>query len=205
MKIDRLKILIALKEQRKNQKWLAEKLETDPSLISKWIRGIVNPGKNSLKKVSKVLNKSTSYFLVENIIRENIEPYSFTPLTGGNVVTLPLLADMPAGLPDYSNKDIESFTHIPRYLFPGANFIIQCIESSMEPEISKGTYCVIRKELHPLHNRIMLVKTEEGFTFKRTVRVKNKIELHPSNKKHKIVRPKELKVVGEVIGTWKRI
>ena len=108
-----------------------------------------------------------------------------------NVIILPLLAGIPAGLPDYSEKDIESFAQVPRYLFPGADFIIHCCVNSIEPEIEKGSFCVIRKETEPLNHHLMLVKTGDGFTITRIP--------------HKIIRSKELKIIGEVIGTWNRI
>jgi SOS-response transcriptional repressor LexA len=223
----RIAFVVALERLGKDQKWLADQLHTDESLVSKWLRGKLIPSQSSLNRIVDILYSgqelaSDELRLIRRIklleprqkdsLKEPSAKYgteidikSIVPLTPENTLRLPLLADIPAGLPDYSDKDVESFSDIPRYLFPGADFVIKCIGESMVPEIAKGAYCVIRKETEPIHNAIMIVKTEEGFTMKRVVKVKEKIELHPANGNHKVIHPKELKIIGEVIGTWNRI
>jgi repressor LexA len=197
------KIMFARREINMRQEELANKMGVSRTTIVNWESNKFAPTQDNLERLSGVLKKPVSYFF--EIDKSDVDLSSFKPLTSDNTVTLPLLASIPAGLPDYSNADIESFTNIPRYLFPGADFIIHCCGDSMEPEIGKGSYCVIRKETIPLNNAIMLVKTEDGFTIKRIIIKGKTIELHPSNGDHKIIRPKELKIIGEVIGTWNRI
>jgi len=75
----------------------------------------------------------------------------------------------------------------------------------MEPDINKDSLCIIRKEREAIHGKIMLVQTEDGFTIKRIIKKGAAIELHPTNGIHKVIKPKELRVIGQVIGTWKRI
>lgn len=201
--IDGKAIMLARREKNFNQGELAKKIGVSRTTVVNWENGITQPDDYNQKKLAEVLG---------NIFDEpkaqytaDVDIQSAKPLNSENTVTLPLLASIPAGLPSYCEKDIESFTHVPRYLFPGADFIIHCSGTSMEPEIGYGAYCVIRKETQPLHNHIMLVNTEDGFTIKRVVKKNDTIELHPANDNHKIIKPKELRVIGEVIGTWKRI
>jgi len=206
-------LMIARREKKLTQDDLAIQIDVARATIINWESGRFEPDAYNMGKLSKALDKPTSYFKdTDLMIKEPSAKYgsdvdlrSIKALTPDNVINLPLLASIPAGLPDYSDKDIESFTRIPRYLFPGADFIIHCCGDSMEPEIGKGAYCVIKKETQALNNRIMLVKTEDGFTIKRVIKKGNTIELHPTNGNYKVIKPKELKIIGEVIGTWKRI
>ena len=54
----------------------------------------------------------------------------------------------------------------------------------------------------PLNNKNMLVKTENGFTIKRIKVVDGKIELHYLNPSGKKITPKEVKIIGKVVGTY---
>jgi SOS-response transcriptional repressor LexA len=51
----------------------------------------------------------------------------------------------------------------------------------------------------------MLVKTEEGFTIKKVKKNNGNIELCPINDKYQIIKPRELIVIGEIIGTIKKV
>lgn len=197
-----LKLIHTLIDEHKiNQRWIANHMGTSPGLVSNWLKGLRIPQDRTIGKLEKVLRES-------NLIKAeepNIDIKSSVPMTGENIINVPILADIPAGLPDYSEKDVEFFFNIPRFMYPGADFVIRCVGDSMYPEIPNGAYCVIRKESEPINKAIMIVKTEEGFTMKRIVKKEAGIELHPANGDHKIIRPKELRIVGEVIGTFNKI
>ena len=128
-----------------------------------------------------------------------------TPLTDKNTISLPILADVPAGLPDFSDKDVETFWDIPRWVFPGADFVVKCNGDSLEPKLHLGDYCVIRKTEEPLHGRAMVVKTENGICMKVINKRKDgTIELRSTNPKYKPFVPEELTIVGLIIGHWSR-
>ena len=126
------------------------------------------------------------------------------PLTSSNTIQLPILADVPAGLPEYSDRDVEMFVDIPRFIFPGADFVVKCIGDSLEPKIHKGDFCVIRKMTEPLDGRAMLIKSESGVCMKVVRKEKDAIKLCSTNPKYKPFTPKELTVIGLIIGHWSR-
>lgn len=130
---------------------------------------------------------------------------AFIPLTASNTIQLPILADVPAGLPEYSDRDVEMFVDIPRFIFPGADFVVKCIGDSLEPKIHKGDFCVIRKMQEPIDGRAMLVKTESGICMKVIRKVKNGLpQLCSTNPKYKPFTPKEITIIGLIIGHWSR-
>lgn len=127
------------------------------------------------------------------------------PLTDKNTISLPILADVPAGLPDFSEADVETFWDIPRWVFPGADFVVKCNGDSLEPKLHLGDYCVIRKTEEPLNGRAMVVKTENGICMKVINKLKDgTIELRSTNAKYKPFIPQELTIVGLIIGHWRR-
>ena len=118
---------------------------------------------------------------------------------------LPILTTVVCGKPDYCTIDeqvIDDFAEVPKKLFPDSDFIVRCIGESMLPEIPPQAYCIIKKIDVPLNNKNMLVKTENGYTIKRIKIVDGKIELHFLNPSGKKITPKEIKIIGKVVGTY---
>jgi len=174
--------------------------------ITRWFSGQQIPSEENIKKMAKIFKKSEEDInaLFGKGQKHDIDLRSAFALEDSNTLTLPILAGVPAGLPEYSEDDIEHFTKIPRALFPGASFLVKCIGDSLEPEIKKGDYCVIKKMSEPIHGRPMLVKTESGFTMKIISIDGKKIKLCSLNHGYKPITPKQLEIIGLVIGDWSR-
>lgn len=184
---------------------LAEDLGVNQSSVSNWISGRNFPNPDLIKKMADLFNVS------EQEVRACLNDEEFTqevnavPLTKSNTIQLPILADVPAGLPEFSDRDVEMFVDIPRFLFPGADFIVRCIGDSLEPKIHLGDYCVIRKMQDPIEGRAMLVRTENGSCMKVIKKVKDGLpQLCSTNPKYKPFTPKELAIIGLIIGHWSR-
>lgn len=184
---------------------LADDLNINQSSVSNWIKGRNFPNPDLIKKMAVlfgVMEETVRSAL--NMSEEFMTEVKAIPLTPSNTIQLPILADVPAGLPEYSDRDVEVFVDIPRFLFPGADFIVRCIGDSLEPKIRKGDFCVIRKIQEPLDGRAMLVKSESGICMKVIKKVKDNIELCSTNPKYKPFTPKELTIIGLIIGHWSR-
>jgi len=194
------RIVMARKDAEINQEILAQKMGVSRHTIVLWENEKYSPSREHLQELSKIFDKPISYFQEIKEPFENVDSAGVRPYIDKNMMNLPLLASIPAGFPAYSDRDVEMYVDIPRYLFPGADFMIRCSGHSMEPMIPEGAFCVVKKEVNPLNNKIMIVKTCEGFTIKKLVKIGKGYELHPLNNDHKVIKPKELIVVGEVIG-----
>lgn len=197
------KIKIEMLKKGYTQTKMADLLGISNQAFSAWLNG-GNPKVQTLEKIAALLDLPSNYFLGS----ENKEVFEQTvkavPLTPSNTIQLPILADVPAGLPDYSDRDIEIFKDIPRDMFPGADFIIRCIGDSLSPKFEIGDFCVIRKQTEPIHGRAMLVETENGYCMKVINKTEKGVQLCSINKKYKPFYPKQLRIVGLIIGLWAR-
>lgn len=186
---------------------IAKDLGVSHVSVLRWFSGQLKPGEENVQKLSDV------YHLPVKTIRKmfDIEDLEFsrslrvTPLTDKNTISLPILADVPAGLPEFSDADVETFWDIPRWVFPGADFVVKCNGDSLEPKLHQGDYCVIRKTEEPIHGRAMVVKTERGICMKVIKKLSDgTIQLCSTNPKYKPFIPEELTIVGLIIGSWSR-
>lgn len=196
---------------RGGQTKLAKDLGVDQSSISSWISGRNKPTKDYVKKMATIFGVSEAdihsiFFKEETTVSsEFAQEVQAVPLTDKNTIRLPILADVPAGLPDYSDRDVEIFKDIPRDMFPGgADYVIRCIGDSLAPRFAKGDFCVVRNEIEPLHGRPMLVETENGYCMKVINKTPKGVQLCSINKKYKPFYPKSLRIVGLIIGLWSR-
>ena len=189
-----------LEEKNITQTKLAEMLDCRQSIISRWIKGIsANPKKETIDKLANALNVPPAYFV------EEIDTSTVQPLNDITTMKLPILTTVVCGKPDYCTIDeqvIDDFAEVPKKLFPDSDFIVRCVGESMLPEIPPQAYCIIKKIDVPLNNKNMLVKTENGYTIKRIKVVDGKIELHYLNPSGKKITPKEVKIIGKVVGTY---
>lgn len=185
---------------------LADDLGVNQSTISNWLRGRNLPNPDLVKKMASIFGVEEESIRISLGMSEQFEPtVKAIPLTPSNTIQLPILADVPAGLPEFSDRDVEMFVDIPRFLFPGADFIVRCIGDSLEPKIHKGDFCVIRKMQEPLDGRAMLIKSENGVCMKVIKKHGDGIPLLCStNPKYKPFTPKELTIIGLIIGHWSR-
>ena len=193
---------MALINKNLKQQDLAEKLNVSQAMITMWASGKRKPKFDTIKSIAKVLGVPVSYFIEES--DEFTSKIKAVPLTKTNTIQLPILADVPAGLPEFSDRDVEMFVDIPRFMFPYADFVVKCIGDSLEPKIHKGDYCVIRKMQEPIDKRAMLVKTENGVCMKVISKKKEQVKLCSTNAKYKPTTPKELTIIGLIIGHWSR-
>lgn len=190
---------------------LARELGISRQNISFWVQGRNFPSKDKVEKIADLFGVSVAevkealnmpMLSTEMQQKPALEIY---PLTKQNTINLPILADVPAGLPEWSDRDVEYFFDIPRWLFPKADFVIRCIGDSLAPRIQKGDFCVVRKETTPIDGKTMLVKTEDGFTMKKIRKLPDgAIELCSTNENYKPFIPKEWTIIGLIIGHWSR-
>ncbi len=196
---------------------LAKILGIKGSSVVEWFNGRSKPSEQNVQKMAGLFSIEEQelwdmfngkYEEEKNISQaqdEFVKEVQAIPLTDKNTIQLPILADVPAGLPEFSDRDVEMFVDIPRFLFPGADFIVRCIGDSLEPKIHLGDYCVIRKMQEPIDGRAMLVRTENGSCMKVIKKIKDGLtQLCSTNPKYKPFTPNELAIIGLIIGHWSR-
>ena len=181
------------------QKELADKMGVHKQVIANWLNGSRNPKRENIKKLCEILDLPMSFFY------EDVDTSTVQPFNDKTTTKLPILTTVVCGKPDYCTIDeqvIDDFAEVPKKLFPDSDFIVRCIGESMLPEIPPQAYCIIKKIDVPLNNKNMLVKTENGYTIKRIKVIDGKVELHFLNPSGKKITPKEVKIIGKVVGTY---
>lgn len=204
-KIDKMIMRINNGNIRGGQTKLASMLGVSQPTVARWLNGSIEPTSENISNMAEVfgvLEDEVRDALSE--INEYANQINAIPLTPNNTVTLPILADVPAGLPEYSDRDVEIFKDIPRDMFPGADFIIRCIGDSLSPKFEIGDFCVVRKTDEPLHGKAMLVETETGYCMKVIRKTQKGTQLCSINKKYEPFYPKKLRIIGLIIGLWAR-
>ena len=207
---------------------LAKALGITQSIVGSWIVGRQKPGELNIRKMSQIFclpenDLKAMFGITEDVIVSTgnvyqkkiwrtpaVSPEDYADmgavhLTPSNTIKLPILADVPAGLPEWSDRDVEMFVDIPRFMFPGADFVVKCIGDSLDPEIKKGDFCVIRKMTEALDGKPMLVKTDTGFSMKVIRKAKDgKTWLCSLNPQYKPFVSQECTIIGLVMGRWNR-
>ena len=59
--LNRIKVVLA--EKNKSNKWLAEQLDKDPAMVSKWVTNTHQPNIETLIQISKALDVSVNELL----------------------------------------------------------------------------------------------------------------------------------------------
>lgn len=65
--LNRIKVVLA--EQKKTNKWLAEKLGKDPATVSKWCTNLTQPSLETLVNISKALGVDARDLIATSVFR----------------------------------------------------------------------------------------------------------------------------------------
>lgn len=150
-------IMNKIKELRKLHKLsqieLANMIPVNQTAISQWERGITTPNPNALKRLCKIFNKSSDYFL-------EIETEETNTKKG---VKIPVFGKVAAGIPIEAIEDIDDYEEIDAsWIKDGSEFFALKIQgASMEPKISDGDVVIVRKQ-ETIENGQIAIVTVDG-------------------------------------------
>jgi repressor LexA len=201
------KILIARRKIKLNQQELAEKVGVSRNSILNWETGKAYPEQFNIDKLANALDVNAAELYEEDKPAPYIKEEPATYGAENNTIRIPVVAEVPAGYPEYSipDSDVEAYIELPRLWAHGVTFAVRCKGESMEPTISRGDHCLIKATTEPLNNKVMLVRTPNGHTIKRVVKKNDIIELHSDNDGFKTFKVSEIKIIGRVVKVLKDI
>jgi len=193
-------LIMLVRDKKITQKQIAQRVHvSDPGTIGDWLWSHQKPAGKYLASIVDLL-KDMGYW------EEKIQEFENVPLKKTDFIELPLLANIPAGEPEfYEGKNVIDKIPFNRRLADGAKYVIKCTGDSMEPSIQKGDLCLIRPETEPINNKVMVVQTPHGNFIKRVVAKNGIIELHSDNIKFKSYKLNEIKIRGQVVRVIKNI
>jgi len=121
---------------------------------------------------------------------------------------LPLVGQVAAGSPILAEENIEDYLEVPDVVGgEDGDYILRVRGESMQDAgILEGDFVVVRPTERASDSEIVvaLVGDEEA-TVKRFFREKDQVRLQPENKSMKPIRTRDARILGRVVGMFRRV
>jgi transcriptional regulator with XRE-family HTH domain len=169
----RKKIGNKIRELREKDNWTQSKLGVElakalkkeqpvaSATISRYEEGKRSVKSEMLDALAGVFNVKSSFFYENGSqVSEESSVYG----AASNTKKLVVIEDIPRGFPDVNDKDIAGFAEFPRFMFPGAQYIIKVGGSfSSEGEINEGDHIIFAPLQDDNSGNSLLYKLEGVF------------------------------------------
>ena len=120
---------------------------------------------------------------------------------------LPLVGQVAAGEPILAEENIEEYLEIPDVIGgEDGDYILQVRGESMKDAgILEGDYVIVRPADDAADGEIVVALIGDEATVKRFFRESDHIRLQPENEAMEPIRTTEAKVLGRVIGVFRKV
>jgi repressor LexA len=120
---------------------------------------------------------------------------------------LPLVGQVAAGAPILAEENIEEYLEIPDVIGgEDGDYILQVRGKSMKDAgILEGDYVVVRPSDDAADGEIVVALIGEEATVKRFFRESDHIRLQPENEAMEPIRTTEARVLGRVVGVFRKV
>ena len=120
---------------------------------------------------------------------------------------LPLVGEVAAGTPVLAEENVEEYLEIPQAIGgEDGDYVLQVKGDSMKDAgILAGDYVVVQKSAEARNGEIVVALIEDEATVKRFYREKDRVRLQPANKAYKPIRTRDAKLLGRVVGVFRRL
>src|SRR4051794_3774555 len=121
--------------------------------------------------------------------------------------SVPVVGQVAAGEPVLAEENIEEYLELPSVIGGDeGDFILQVKGDSMKDAgILDGDYVVVQQAESARNGEIVVALIEDEATVKRFFREKDRVRLQPANKDFKPIRTRDAKVLGRVVGVFRRV
>jgi repressor LexA len=120
---------------------------------------------------------------------------------------LPIVGEVAAGEPVLAEENIEDYLQVPAVIGgDDGDFILRVKGDSMKDAgILAGDYVVVRSEEDAPDGDIVVALVGEEATVKRLYREANGVRLQPENRSYKPIRTQDARVLGRVVGVFRKV
>jgi repressor LexA len=120
---------------------------------------------------------------------------------------LPLVGQIAAGEPIVAEENVEEYIEIPDVIGgEDGDYILRVRGESMKDAgIIDGDFVVVRPTERARDGEIVVALLEDEATVKRFFREKDQIRLQPENKSMKPIRTRDVRLLGRVVGVFRRV
>lgn len=123
------------------------------------------------------------------------------------VVSLPLVGQVAAGIPILAEENIEETITLPvEIVGDSASFLLSVHgESMIEAGINDGDYLVVREQSTANNGDIVVALIDDGATVKRFFHERDHIRLQPENSSMEPIITRDCSIVGKVVALFRRV
>jgi repressor LexA len=120
---------------------------------------------------------------------------------------LPLVGQVAAGQPVLAEENIEDYIQVPGVAGgdEGEYVLRVAGESMRDAGILEGDYVVVRRQETARNGDIVVAMVGEEATVKRFFKESDHIRLQPENREMEPIRSTDVRVLGKVVGVFRRI
>ena len=135
------------------------------------------------------------------------EPVVYQEPSDFNLITLPLVGQVAAGVPILAEENIEDRITLPVDIVgDSASFLLSVRgESMIEAGINDGDYLVVKEQPTTVNGDIVVALIDDGATVKRYFREKDHIRLQPENSSMDPIITRDCAIVGKVVALFRRV
>jgi len=121
--------------------------------------------------------------------------------------SVPVVGQVAAGEPVLAEENIEEYLELPSVIGGDeGDFILQVKGDSMKDAgILDRDYVVVQQANSARNGEIVVAMIEDEATVKRFFKEKDRVRLQPANKDFKAIRTRDAKVLGRVVGVFRRV
>src|SRR5215468_10134423 len=120
---------------------------------------------------------------------------------------LPLVGQVAAGEPILAEENIEEYLDVPDVIGgEDGDYILRIRgESMVDAGILDGDFVVVRPTERGRDGEIVVALINDEATVKRFFREKDQVRLQPENKSMKPIRSRDVRILGRVVGVFRRV
>ncbi|EOD01737.1 transcriptional repressor LexA [Caldisalinibacter kiritimatiensis] len=128
-------------------------------------------------------------------------------LPNKEIIHVPIVGKVTAGQPILAVENIEDTFPLPVEFTENSDIFMLTVtgESMIDAGIFDNDYVLVRKQNYANNGDIVVALIEDEATIKRFYKEKDYIRLQPENKYMEPIYVKELKILGKVIGVFRRL
>lgn len=172
---------------------LARKTNINKSLISSYLSGVCKAKQDKLDVIARTLDVSEAWLMGYDVDMDR-EWFEDTEIDNAeiikvqsNVVKIPILGKVPAGIPIEAIEDILGYEEIPYNMVKNGNkyFALKVDGNSMYPDYRTGDIIIIKQQpdCESGDDCIVMVNGDDA-TFKRVIKQEKSIILKPLNNEY---------------------
>ncbi len=129
------------------------------------------------------------------------------PIENSNIVELPVIGSVAAGVPTLAAENIESTISLPTEVVrDDATFVLRVKgESMIGAGIFDGDFVVVRQQPTASNGDIVVAQIDDEATVKRFFREPDRIRLQPENSSMEPIYSRDVTVLGKVVAVFRRM